>query len=133
MRRLTLKDLMEIPVKVSKYSIVLEPLDAELSEFSLHIRAPGLGGGTLYTARGELRTWKDVNKALRFLKGIFGENEVLVLLNARDSRDAKDGAKSRKAGGKGNSPGSAATDSKKGAAGSNQFRNIPNRGRKHPT
>lgn len=89
MRRLTHKDLCLIPGKITKYTIVLEPLDDDLKEFSLHIRAIGLGGGTLHGARGELRTWKDVNKALRYIRGIFGNNEVVISLNARDAKEGR--------------------------------------------
>lgn len=90
MRTLTHKDLCAIPGKIAKYTIVLEPVDDDLKEFSLHIRAIGLGGGTLHGARGELRTWKNVNKALRYIRSIFGENEVVISLNARDAKEGRD-------------------------------------------
>lgn len=98
MRILSHKDLCSIPGKIGKYSVVLEPVDESCSEFLLHIRAVGLGGGTLHGARGEPRTFKNVNKAIKYIRDILNVNEITVLLRARNGKAEKNNEKKRSGG-----------------------------------
>lgn len=101
MRELHEKDLAQIAKKVSEYKVVLEAVNEEMDSFTLHVRARGKGGGTLFTARGGPRSFKNVETALRLVKEHFGEvNEILVLLEPRKRDERKNAAGSQGTAGK---------------------------------
>jgi len=116
MRILSHKDIVNIPGKLARYSVVLEAINDECNEFLLHIRAVGLGGGTLYGARGEPRTFKSVNKAIAYIRDNLDINEITISLKPRSGdsgRNEQAGGRKERGARKRDAPVGAAPDRKK--------------------